>query len=74
MAGTGRGNLAVHGPAGDDVTGALHQLWLLTYREAQTLTYSDTFLTIMVCFIVATAMVPLIRKVAPPAAPSADAH
>lgn len=29
---------------------------------------------IMVCFIVATAMVPLMRKTAPPKAPSADAH
>jgi len=28
----------------------------------------------MVCFIIATAMVPLMRKVQPPAAPSADAH
>ncbi|MGV8918759.1 MAG: DHA2 family efflux MFS transporter permease subunit [Pseudomonas sp.] len=53
---------------------ALHQLWLLTYREAQTQTYSDAFLAIMVCFIIAAAMVPLMRKVAPPAAPSADAH
>ncbi|MFK3798831.1 DHA2 family efflux MFS transporter permease subunit [Pseudomonas sp. NPDC088444] len=53
---------------------ALHQLWLLTYREAQTQTYADTFLVIMVCFIVAVAMVPLMRKVAPPKAPSADAH
>jgi DHA2 family multidrug resistance protein len=29
---------------------------------------------IMLCFIIATAMVPLMRKVQPPAAPSADAH
>jgi len=49
-------------------------LWLLTYREAQTQTYADAFLAIMVCFIIATAMVPLMRKVVPPAAPSADAH
>jgi DHA2 family multidrug resistance protein len=69
------GNLATLGQTGDEgVTGALHQLWLLTYREAQTQTYSDAFLAIMVCFIVATVMVPLMRKVAPPAAPSPDAH
>lgn len=69
------GNLAILGQSGaEGVTGALHQLWLLTYREAQTQTYSDAFLAIMVCFIVATAMVPLMRKVVPPAAPPPDAH
>jgi DHA2 family multidrug resistance protein len=56
------------------VTASLHQLWLLTYREAQTQTYGDAFLMIMVCFIIATVMVPLMRKVQPPTAPSADAH
>ncbi|MBF6025087.1 DHA2 family efflux MFS transporter permease subunit [Lysobacter niastensis] len=50
----------------------LRLLWHVTYREAQTLAYSDAFLVIMVCFVVATAMVPLMRKVAPPAAPTAD--
>ena len=60
--------------AADATNSALHQLWLLTFREAQTQTYADAFLAIMVCFIVATAMVPLMRKVVPPAAPSADAH
>ncbi|WP_211461335.1 DHA2 family efflux MFS transporter permease subunit [Collimonas silvisoli] len=55
-------------------TGALRQLWNLTYREALTLTFADTFLAIMACFVIATAMVPLMRKVAPPKAPSADAH
>jgi DHA2 family multidrug resistance protein len=28
----------------------------------------------MVSFVIATAMVPLMRKVQPPAAPSADGH
>jgi DHA2 family multidrug resistance protein len=55
-------------------SGALRQLWNLTYREALTLTFSDTFLALMVCFVITTAMVPLMRKVAPPKAPSADAH
>ncbi|WP_297838077.1 DHA2 family efflux MFS transporter permease subunit [Pseudomonas sp.] len=69
------GNLATLGQTGSEgVTAALQQLWLLTYREAQTQTYSDAFLAIMVCFIIATAMVPLMRKVVPPAAPSPDAH
>jgi DHA2 family multidrug resistance protein len=61
---------AVHGD-----TAALRQLWSLTYREAQVLTYSDAFLLIAICFVVATAMVPLMRKTAPPkAAVPADAH
>jgi DHA2 family multidrug resistance protein len=53
---------------------ALHRLWLLTFREAQTLSYADAFLAITVCFVIATVMVPLMRKVIPPSAPSADAH
>lgn len=53
---------------------ALRQLWALTWREAQTLTYADAFLMIMACFIVATLLVPLMRKVQPPKQPSADAH
>ena len=53
---------------------SLKLLRSLTFREAQTLTYGDAFLAIMVCFIIATVMVPLMRKVMPPKGPSADAH
>jgi len=53
---------------------ALGRLWSLTMREALTLTFSDAFLVIMGCFTVATLMVPLMRKVAPPKGLSADAH
>jgi DHA2 family multidrug resistance protein len=53
---------------------ALKQLWQLTYREALTLTFSDTYVLLMVCFAITTALVPLMRKVAPPKAPSADSH
>ncbi|WEX19015.1 DHA2 family efflux MFS transporter permease subunit [Pseudomonas sp. G11] len=53
---------------------ALRQLWALTWREAQTLTYADSFLMIMACFVVAVLLVPLMRKVQPPKQPSADAH
>jgi DHA2 family multidrug resistance protein len=53
---------------------ALKQLWSLTWREAQVQTYADAFLAIAVCLAIATVMVPLLRKVAPPTAPSADAH
>jgi DHA2 family multidrug resistance protein len=60
---------ALHGQAV-----ALKQLWGLTYREAQVQTFADAFLAIAVCFVAATLMVPLLRKVAAPAAPPADAH
>jgi MFS transporter, DHA2 family, multidrug resistance protein len=55
-------------------TAALRQLWLLTYREAQTQAFADTFLAIMVCLAVATVLIPLMQKVLPPKAPSPDAH
>jgi MFS transporter, DHA2 family, multidrug resistance protein len=63
--------------AGDAVhshVAALKRLWSLTWREAQTQTYADAFLAIGVCFVVATLMVPLMRKVVPPSAPSSEPH
>ena len=66
---TARGGDAVHGHAA-----ALRQLWSLTLREAQTQTFADAFFVIMLCFALATVMVPLMRKVAMQAAPSRDAH
>jgi DHA2 family multidrug resistance protein len=69
------GNLMAWGAdAASAQAGAVRQLWSLTFREAQTQTFGDTFLLVMAAFIIATAMVPLMRKVAPPKAPSADAH
>jgi DHA2 family multidrug resistance protein len=62
------GGDAVHSHAS-----ALKHLWSLTWREAQTQTFADAFLVIAACFVVATLMVPLMRRVVPPAAP-ADAH
>ena len=59
---------------GEGSSQALREVWNLTYREAQTMTYSDAFLMIMVCFFAAVFLVPLMRKITPPAAPSADAH
>ena len=53
---------------------ALKQLWRLAYREAATLAFADAFRAIMVAFVVATALVPLLRKVVLPNAPPADAH
>jgi len=52
----------------------LRPLWQATYREAQTLAYSDAFLAVMVCFVVTTALVPLMRKVALLGAPPPDSH
>ncbi len=48
---------------------ALKQLWLLAYREASTLAYADAFRAIMLAFIVATPLVPLLRKAQGRAAP-----
>src|SRR5690242_20293958 len=53
---------------------ALKQLWQVTLREALVQTFADAFLCITVCFVAAAAMVPLMRKVAAPAAPPKDAH
>jgi len=63
------GGDAVHGNAA-----ALKQLWSLTWREAQTQTYADAFLVIATCFVVATLMVPLMRKIVPPGTPAKEAH
>jgi MFS transporter, DHA2 family, multidrug resistance protein len=54
-------------------TAALKQLWQLAYREASTLAYADAFRAIMIAFVVATLLVPLLRNVAaakPAPAPS----
>ncbi len=63
-------------PTGPDVghQAALQQLWHLAYREASTLAFADAFRAIMLAFIVATLLVPLLRKVAAPKAAPADAH
>jgi MFS transporter, DHA2 family, multidrug resistance protein len=53
---------------------AIKRLWLLAYREASTLAYADAFRAIMLAFIVATLLVPFMRKVAAPAGPSTDGH
>ena len=53
---------------------ALKQLWLLAYREASTLAYADAFRAIMLAFIVATLLVPFMRKVAAPTSPQTESH
>ena len=69
-----RGTALAGGDAGAGMSRALRTLWTLTMREALTLTFSDAFLAIGCCFVVATLMAPLMRKAARAAAPSADAH
>jgi len=53
---------------------SLHQLWSLTFNEAQTQAFADTFLAIMICLLAAMALIPIMRKVVPPSTPSPDAH
>jgi DHA2 family multidrug resistance protein len=53
---------------------AIEQLWHLAYREASTLAFADAFRAIMLTFIIATLLVPLLRNIAAPAAPSSAAH
>ncbi|MDF3933876.1 DHA2 family efflux MFS transporter permease subunit [Pseudomonas citronellolis] len=53
---------------------ALRHLWDLALREAQTLTFADAFLLVGACFAATLLLVPLMHRIAPPAAPSADAH
>jgi len=53
---------------------AIKQLWQLAYREASTLAYADAFRAIMVAFIIATVLVPLMRNVTAPPAAVANAH
>ncbi|HET8920792.1 MAG TPA: DHA2 family efflux MFS transporter permease subunit [Xanthobacteraceae bacterium] len=51
-------------------TAALKQLWQLAFREASTLAYADAFRAIMIAFIVATLLVPLLRNIAAAPAPA----
>src|ERR1700755_3621274 len=56
------GGLAAH-------AGPLKELWAQTLHQAQTETFADVYVVIMACFIVATVMVPLMKKVVPPKTP-----
>jgi DHA2 family multidrug resistance protein len=53
---------------------ALEQLWHLAYREASTLAFADAFRGIMLAFILATFLVPFLRKVAAPKVAGAGGH
>jgi DHA2 family multidrug resistance protein len=62
-----------HGAAIGDQA-ALKQLWNLAHREASTMAFADAFRTIMLAFVIATLLVPLMRKVVAPKAAVAAAH
>jgi DHA2 family multidrug resistance protein len=74
MAGLGQRYATVPGSLHAGHVAALKQLWLLAYREASTLAYADAFRAIMLAFIVATLLVPLLRHVASALAPTAAGH
>ena len=63
-----------NGDAAHGATAALRQLWSLTFAEAQTQAFADTFLAIMVCLIVATLLIPFMQKVISPSIPPTDSH
>jgi len=65
---------ALPGSLDEGRVAALKQLWRLAYREASTLAYADAFRTIMITFLVATLLVPLLRQVAPPKTPATNSH
>ena len=65
---------ALPGSPGAGHDAALKQLWALAYREASTLAFADAFRAIMLAFVVATLLVPLLRKVAAPTSPQTESH
>ena len=65
---------ALPGSPGAGHEAGLNQLWHLAYREASTLAFADAFRAIMLAFIVATLLVPLMRKVMPTTATANAAH
>ncbi len=58
------GGMALWGDAAQSEAAALRRLWSIALREAQTQAFADAFFFIMVCFLVAAAMAPSMRKIA----------
>jgi MFS transporter, DHA2 family, multidrug resistance protein len=54
------------GGTADAPRAALRELWEITYAQAATLAYADAFRAIMLAFVVALCLAPLLRRVAPP--------
>jgi MFS transporter, DHA2 family, multidrug resistance protein len=58
--------------ASDAGVAAAKQLAGLVMREAQTQTFGDTYVLLLVCFAVTTCLVPLMRRTAAPKRPAAE--
>ena len=65
---------AIPGSPAAGHTAALKQLWELAFREASTLAYADAFRAIMIAFVIATLLVPLLRNIAATGPASAASH
>ena len=65
---------AIPGSPAAGHTAALKQLWELAFREASTLAYADAFRAIMIAFVIATLLVPLLRNIAAAGPASAASH
>jgi DHA2 family multidrug resistance protein len=61
------------GAVGGGHPAALNQLWHLAFREASTLAFADAFRAIMLAFVLATLLVPLLRRPGAPV-PASAAH
>lgn len=71
---TGARYASLPGGATHGQQAALDQLWHLAYREASTLAFADAFRAIMLAFVLATLLVPLLRNIAAPPPPSSRGH
>jgi DHA2 family multidrug resistance protein len=65
---------AFPGSTQDGQVAAIKHLWQLAYREASSLAYADAFRAIMIAFVIATLLVPLLRNVVPTGSASSQAH
>jgi DHA2 family multidrug resistance protein len=65
---------ALLGSSGAGAAAALRELQGVALREASTLAYADAFRAMMIVCLAAACLVPLMRGVAQPKAPSPDAH
>jgi DHA2 family multidrug resistance protein len=68
------GTAAAAGDAAHGQVAALKVLWAQTMRQAQTMSFSDAFWVILVCFVLTTLLVPLMKKVQLRGGPPAEAH
>ncbi len=73
LAAVGARYAARPGAIDDGHAAALRQLWQLAYREASTLAFADAFRAIMLAFLLATLLVPLLRRPGAPV-PASAAH